>query len=320
MSIKSILRNALDSILLVRGLQLVKVNEYKNLISFNGSVFEERSKIAKQKDTIDSIVFSKDRAMQLHAFLVSFIEMTTDAGKVYILYKATSDRHKKSYNDLISHFKDEEFVFIEENNFKRQLIEIYEDSNSKTIGLYVDDMIFLNPIDYNAISNINYLNYIVSLSRGENFVFSQVLNKKLIPPEFVKLNNGFTCFNWNSSNEYSDWTYPLGVSGYFYDRVEFLVMIRSIDFIAPNSLEGNLQIYLPLFQFRFGLCMESISCVAVSANIVQSEWTNPILGSFSVEMLLLNWEKGLCIDTTKFYFKDGQLAQYQDYEFIPRSW
>ncbi|MBC8484476.1 MAG: hypothetical protein H8D45_00335 [Bacteroidetes bacterium] len=318
LNIKRIIRHILDSILLNRGFQLVKINEYRNNLVFLRNVFIEQDKCKNQKKRIDSIVFSRDRAMQLHAFLVSFKKMVTGYGKVFIIYKATSERHNRSYNDLKKIFKDEDFEFIKEANFKKQLIDICEKSFSKTIGLYVDDMIFLRSVDYNIIENVDTFNYIVSLSRGKDLVYSQVLNMKLTLPDFTNMNNGLYRFNWDFSSEVSDWTYPLGVAGYFYDRIEFVVMLRSIDFKAPNSLEGNLQTYMPHYKSRFGLCMETTVCVPINANIVQAEWLNPIIGTFSVEELMEKWENGLCINTEKFYFKEGKFAQYQKYEFIKR--
>jgi hypothetical protein len=96
-------------------------------------------------------------------------------------------------------------------------------------------------------------------------------------------------------------------------------MLKSIDFKAPNSLEGNLQVFKPIFIHRFGVCLDQICCVAVHANIVQTEHDNPVLGTFSIADLLNKWNQGLMIDTTRFYGKGGDVAQLQAYEFVPRT-
>jgi hypothetical protein len=318
MSIKSIIVNRFISFLNKRGMQLVETKNYQNILAYTKRVHDEQNDRRSLENNILSIVFSKDRAMQLHAFLDSYRKMVSGYGKMYILYKTSNEKHKKSYSDLIEVFKDEDFVFIEEVDFRKQLIDICEGSFAKTIGFYVDDMIFIQPVDYNKLLTVDTFSCIVSLSRGKDLVYSQVLNKKLNIPKFSKRKDGLISFKWDYSTEFSDWTYPLGVGGYFYGRDEMVVMLRSIDFTSPNTLEGNLQAYCPIYLKRFGLCLEKIACVCVHANIVQSDWSNPILGTFSVENLLKKWEDGACININKFYYKEGQVAKYQEYEFLPR--
>jgi hypothetical protein len=77
--------------------------------------------------------------------------------------------------------------------------------------------------------------------------------------------------------------------------------------------------YIPFYKYRYGLCLETISCVCIHANIVQTDWSNPILGTSSIENLLELWEQGLSINTEKFYDKLGKDVKYQEYEFIQRN-
>lgn len=244
--------------------------------------------------------------------------MVSERGTMYILYKTSDDRHRKSYEEVIEIFKKEDFIFIEENNFREQLLCICKKSIAKTIGLFVDDMIFIKNINYKKIVNINTLDYVVSLSRGKDMDYSIVLKKKLIMPEFTKYDDEFLCFRWDYSQVFSDWTYPIGVSGYFYGRDELVVMLHSTLFKMPNSLESNLQKFKPMFINRFGMCLEQISCVCIHANIVQTECINPVLGTFTIEDLLVNWESGFMIDLKHFFGITGAAAQFQDYQFIKR--
>lgn len=302
-----------------KGFLLIDKKQYNSILHYSENLLNAYCNKRVKSDYIDSIVFSKDRAMQLFAFLKSFDEMISNKGKMTIIYKSSDERHRKSYFQLISYFDSQKYVFIEEVDFRSQLIKVCEESRESTLGLFVDDMIFLQKIDFDLINKVNPLTHIVSLSRGMDLVYSQVLNKKNILPAFKEEASGMFSYNWNSSDELNDWTYPLGVGGFFYDRIELLSIFKSIDFKAPNSLEGNMQVYLPLFINRFGLCFKKIACVCVHANIVQSEWSNPIIGTFSIEELLKKWEDGLSIDITKFYNKDGMEAKFQKYEFKMRT-
>ena len=95
-------------------------------------------------------------------------------------------------------------------------------------------------------------------------------------------------------------------------------MLQSVDFKAPNSLEARLQVFLPFFAGRFGLCTERAVCTCVPANLVQSEWSNPHLGTFTVDELLSVWEEGKMIDRRAFYGRQLHETQTQRYTFVER--
>lgn len=299
------------------GYQLLKTKDFNDKIDYYRRVLIEGKNIQKEKK-IDSIVFSKDRAMQLHAFLKSYVEMVQGRGAMYVLYKVSNESHARSYSDLKEIFRNDNIVFIEETDFRKQLIELCERSNAITISFYVDDMIFLNKVNYEHIINIDTLENVVSLGRGKDLGYSMVLEKKQSLPEFITKPDGFVYFRWDYTTDHNDWTYPIGVGGYFFGRDELVVMLKGIEFKAPNSLENNLQVYKPMFIHRSGVCQDQISCIPVHANLVQTESVNPDLGTFSIEDLLHKWEEGLMIDLHKFYGISGAVAQYQTYEFIKR--
>jgi hypothetical protein len=298
-----------------KGLKIYKTNEINRLTKHYWNV-SIKNKYSNNLERIDSIVFSKNRALQLNAFIESYGYMVKNRGTLYILYKASDERHKKSYLELQNILPKEEYIFIEEIDFRNQFIEICEKSNAKILGLYVDDMIFLIKVDYKAIINIDMEECNVTLSRGRDL--DDHPGRKLVLPEFKKRSDGFESFRWDYSDSYSHWTYPIGVSGYFYLRDEFLEMLKITPFKAPNSLESNLQKFVPLFQQRTGLCMHQISCVCVHANLVQTEVENTTIGTHTVEELLLKWEEGYKINLNLFYGITGKIAQDQTYSFIRR--
>ncbi len=305
------------SLLGKKGYQLLRTNELNEKVDYYRKILIE-SKVGKRKQQIDSIVFSKDRAMQLYAFLKSYVEMVSGSGTMYVLYKVTDERHAGSYNDLKEIFRDDNIIFIEELDFRKQLIDLCQQSVAITIGLYVDDMVFLKKVNYEKLLNVDTLENVVSLGRGQDLGYSMVLEKKQILPDFINRPDGLVYFRWDYTTDYNDWTYPIGVGGYFFGRDELLVMLRGVKFKAPNSLENNLQLYKPMFIHRFGVCLNQISCIPVHANLVQTESINPDLGTFSIEDLLHKWEEGLVIDLNKFYGVSGATAQFQTYEFIKR--
>ena len=311
------LKNKVLNFLNSRGYQLIKDSELEDKMSYFKNVLKE-SKKKELNDEIDSIIFSKDRAMQLHAFLTSYIDKVKNRGTLYILYTTSDNRYAKSYKELMNLFKGEDFIFIKESDFREQLIGICSDSKAKIIGFYVDDMIFVQDIDYNHILDYDTLEHVVSIGRGQDLDYNIVLSKPNKTPQFTKVNNGFYKFRWDFINEKNDFTYPLGVGGYFYGKEEVSVMLNGIQFKAPNSLEISLQSFKPYFIHRFGVCKKHTVSVAVHANIVQTEGYNPVLGTFTLDELLKLWEDGFMINLSKFYEVNGAVAQVQKYEFIKR--
>ena len=71
-----------------RGYQLLRTTELNEKVDYYRKILIE-SKVGKREQQIDSIVFSKDRAMQLYAFLKSYVEMVSGRGTMYVLYKVT---------------------------------------------------------------------------------------------------------------------------------------------------------------------------------------------------------------------------------------
>lgn len=309
---KSFLKKTLNYILRKKGMVL-----QNQALMLYPSLALKQLGIVNTENRIDSIIFSKDRAIQLHAFIESYFERVNGADRLVVLYKATGE-HVSSYEELKQIWKGYDILFIEETDFRKQLNEICAKSTAKLLGFYVDDMIFTESVSYHEILRYNPLEYIVSLSRGLDFTYSQVLDKKMNLPAFEKIeNSAFYSFHWDYSEEFNDWTYPLGGSAYFYSRHEIVAMFDLIPYKAPNSLESAMQILLPYFKVRKGLCMDRISCCCVPVNIVQEECMNPVTGYISTQDLLGKWNQGLKIDISKFE-KVGVKGIYMDYEYIKR--
>lgn len=269
------------------------------------------------QNKIDSIIFSKDRAIQLHAFIESYFEKVDGADTLYVIYKATG-AHAKSYEELKDIWAAKPVIFVNETNFRDQLNEIVSQSRAKLIGFYVDDMIFTRSVSYGEILSFDPLKYIVCLSRGFDFTYSQVLDKAMELPNFTKIENSeFYSYNWNYSTEFNDWTYPLGVSAYFYSRHEIAAMFNLISYKAPNSLEIGMQLMMPYFIGRKGLCMDTIGCVCVPVNLVQQECLNPVTGFATTDELLEKWNEGLKIKTADFNGV-GVNGVHMNYNYISR--
>lgn len=257
--------------------------------------------------------------MQLHAFLGSYFDNIDNASPMVVLYKSSSREHSNSYQELIASYSSKNVTFIKETAFRAQLIDTLASTTASRIVFYVDDIIFTHGFDYSLLNTLNPYTTVAALSRGQDLTYSTVLLRELTLPQFTPLSKGLLGFKWNELDEFSDWTFPLGVSGFMYARAEVLCMLQSMEFKAPNSLEANLQVYRPFFIHRFGACAPNAVAVCVHANLTQVEYlSNPTINTFTVESLLKHWEAGKCIDRQAYYNKPMRVSQEQTYLFTDR--
>lgn len=312
---KKYIKNKILFFLDKKGFQRKPIGEDPKVILYN----QMKSVFIPQNDKIVSVIFSKDRAMQLDGFLASYFENVKNYTEIKVLFHVSNEAHKKSYDDLQKIYANFPVEFISETNFRNNLIDTIEKATEDRLIFYVDDMLFSQKIDYNWLKTVNPLNDIVCLSRGKDLNYSTVLAKRLEVPYFNKISENLYQFKWNEIGEFSDWTYPIGVSGYMFSRLEILAMIKATNFKAPNSLEHNLQQFLPYFTNRGGICLENVATPCVHTNLTQTEGYNNILGHYSLEELLDLWNMNKRINFYEFMGLTVSEAEVKKYNFIDRS-
>ncbi|KUG10406.1 hypothetical protein BEI02_16975 [Elizabethkingia sp. HvH-WGS333] len=312
---KKIIKSKILDFLDKKGFQRKPIGEDPKINLYN----QMKSIFSPANNNIVSIIFSKDRAMQLDGFLASYFENVENYSPIKVLFHVSNKDHKNSYDDLEQIYSDLPVEFIQETNFRDNLIEILETASEDRVVFYVDDMLFSQKINYDWLKEVDPLLDIVSLSRGKDFNYSTVLAKELQLPSFNKFSENLYRFKWNEITEFSDWTYPIGVSGYMFSRPEIMAMIKATNFKAPNSLEHNLQKFMPYFDSRGGICLENVATPCVHTNLTQTEGYNNVLGHFSLEELLDLWNQNKRIHYKEFLGLKVSEAEIKKYNFIDRS-
>jgi hypothetical protein len=184
------------------------------------------------------IVFSKDRPMQLELFIRSFNKYVKDFDKytVRILYTYSNDEYKKGYDKLISNDY-YNIIFIKENNFKNDLINLFNPYEKHSV-FFVDDIVFKNPIDFydNQMEIFENDKNIVcrSLRLNSNLTYCYAMGCNISRPNFLENN----IFYWNGQQ--GDYGYPMSVDGHIFRTNEILPYVLYMDYRNPNSFEGNM--------------------------------------------------------------------------------
>ncbi|NJK98764.1 MAG: hypothetical protein HC905_31035 [Bacteroidales bacterium] len=132
-----------------------------------------------------AIVFSKDRAIQLHALLASYLDMVMNPVPLTILYTTTNQRHQKAYEELITLFEEKNFHFIKEKNFKSDLLNVLKATPCDKVFFMTDDAVFIDKFDLNEAVSFDPSGYIFTLNKGLDHTWCYTYNCEQELPEFI---------------------------------------------------------------------------------------------------------------------------------------
>ncbi|GEO07621.1 hypothetical protein [Segetibacter aerophilus] len=311
-------------------LQIKKVTSLKAEKRYYESVIrglEELNKIRIEADetvlnkSIEGLVFSKDRPMQLHALLMSYFKRASNPAAITILFKASNQDFSNAYKQLMNEMGSYAVNFIEESNFYSQVNEWVKTNKAGRIFFLTDDAIILEEFDMNDVLQFNPLSTIFSLTKGTDLTFCFNHNRPQSLPDFKKIPNTnhldqyFLDWVWEDMPNSPDWAYPLSLDGTFFLKKEMEVLIRNIKFRNPNTFEANLQVFVRAFLPRKGACYPKAKYVNIPCNLVQTEVKNRTTTAYTVEELNRIWNTGKRIDIMKFHLLDAQSAQTMKFEF-----
>lgn len=283
------------------GLRLMRAKDYDKLIGRESLLLEMQHQMFQRESEasdldLELIVFSMDRALQLHGLLSSMLHHLQGEYSVRVLYRSSTEAHQKAYDEVQSSMADRgTFIWQKESDFRADLIQLLQDGSSSQVAFLVDDIVFIRPLDLTSLRWADYSKGILSLRLGRGIDYCYTKAKKMTEPELASINkrDGTLSFSWRKG-EY-DWAYPLSVDGHVFPRSEMLVAAEMLRYSAPNSFERALQLLNPLYQKRTGYCFTAPKILNIPLNKVQNE-NNNISADISPEYLLEQWNKGMMLN------------------------
>jgi len=250
-------------------------------------------------DNLVGLIFSRDRAMQLHAVLESFHARCRDSGRIrlYVLYRTSDTFHQRQYELLKDTFAN--VNFIRETDFRRQTLDIIRSGHY--ILFMVDDNIFVG--DFELLRIVDALARHpeaigFSLRLGRNTTRNYSRNINVAPPEFNPVAGGILKYDWTRQGYH--FGYPLEVSSSVYRTADILPLAEQLEFDNPNTLEGFMAANAALYATRrkFLLCPSLSVAFCNPLNMVQTVCVNRTGGGAdgSAENLAKMYERGFRID------------------------
>jgi hypothetical protein len=289
----------LNKLLSFFSLRLIRFNDdYFLKAILYSELFQINSKIID--NSLGCIIFSKDRALQLDGLLRSFYLNKIGECRIMVIYSSSSKEHKKAYIEVIDRHK-KEVVFVEEfGGFKTTLVKVINFIETAKVFFLVDDIIFIEPVDFDYLSRIDTSKFIFSLRMGNHLSYSYVVSKDQGLPVFINKNDEYLYWDWTRAE--LDWAYPFSVDGHIFGLEEIKLLTEFSDFKAPNSFEGALQKEISLFSNRLSMSYRKARIFNNPCNKVQKE-ANNLHGNFHQDDLLKGWQNGdeLDIDSLQGY-------------------
>lgn len=290
-----------------RGSKKRKNSESKALLQVSRLIAHTGTKC----NTIHCIVFSMDRAMQLHALLGSYRDQVVNAPRLSVIYRVSSADHEKAYSTTFQEFSDLIEVAVRQDtreSFRGLVIDALKSTNAKNIVFLVDDDLFVEPVDMRAFASYATSYCVPTLRLGENLGRSYTEQRSQARPDLIEYQRATMAHGaspkdllmwcWNGGE--LDWGYPLSVDGHILQRDEVIAMAEAIEFNSPNTFEGNLQLFNPVCQCRTGVCYRKSRLVNIPYNRVQTDFEN-IHDDIHQDYMLEKWNEGYRIDRHAYY-------------------
>ncbi len=267
---------------------------------------------------IEGIVFSKDRPLQLHALLKSYLHHVESPAPLHVLYKATSPEMECAYRELFTDVSASPIAAHAESNFRDDVRQLLGTIRSERVFFLVDDILFIEPFDLDALCRWDWLRYIPTLrhGRGIDYCYTRSVPQKE-PPFLTDAPPGFIIWRWQDGEH--EYAFPLSLDGHVFHREEIAIIAAHSDFVGPNTLETILQLYIDAFLCRQAVAYEKARLVNVPWNRVQAEWDSRH-GTVSEAELLRAWQDGMEVDIHSFSgYKNRSTHEELPLKLIPRK-
>ena len=272
-----------------------------------------------------TIIFSKDRPLQLHGTLESFRLRCLESSTVpvSVIYRATSSEYVNGYERLKKEFAMKLSIdWIEETNFKKNLLDQLIDSKGQKSGLIgrifgrkvmlrhlyvlflVDDNLFIRDFSIETTlatlgKNPTSIGFSLRVGKNTHYCYSNSCQQAF--PEFINAAEGVLSFHWPGCE--GDFGYPIEVSSSVYRTKDLLSLLQNLPYSNPNRLEQALSVSSRLFARKQPklLCFDRSVAFCVPVNKVQNILDNRAGSSeeYSSEALNQLFLKGYRIDVEK---------------------
>lgn len=278
--------------------------------------------------SISLLCFSKDRPLQLEAYLTSLSRMCTERLVVRVLYACTN-RFESAYRTLRDYFPDVEFQ--READFRKQVRDFVGNAKTPFLMFGCDDVVFKGVWDprevlvtFQRLPNL----LAFSLRLGKEITHCYPMRRDMALPNFLET-TPFLVWEWRRGE--LDWGYPWELDCTIYSRDFARAMLRELDKLRlpwrkldwshPNRFEGlGAGLVRHMTNLDLMAAYPAARASVVTINRVQEIEPNRVYeANLPVEVLLEKWNNGIILDTNHYVNRSYRSIHIGDAFFTERS-
>ena len=275
-----------------------------------------------QNQSVDVVVFSYNRPMQLFAFLESLSKYAKNSNEIHIIYRADIPSHVQAYEIVKQQFPHAQFHKQGSNphqDFKPLVLSSTFSKTSSTdyVVFAVDDIIITDYFDFAECVKAlqTYKGWGFFLRFGKNITEEFTTKMKNPCPRGITDSDGF--FIWDLRDGKGSWGYPNCLDMTVYKKQDIQNIFKNAHYNNPNSLETRWDGNRRFNSSTIGICYLHSKIINIPMNqvyISQNRQTNLHTADELLQRFLDGWE----IDISKFY-KIDNTSVHVDYDvsFIP---
>jgi len=216
---------------------------------------------------LNVLIFSKNRACQLHALLETYRRFVTGDVNLRVLGLATSAEFRRGYAILEERF--DGTLLAREHDFRSDVFRLLSPSRPYTM-FAVDDQIFRRPVDLNAACRVleDARVLCVSLRLSPDITRCYMSDTDTTPPHFESGVGEALLYPWR---DYAgDWGYPMSQDTTIFRTADLLPLLHRLSWNNPTESEGEMSRH-PL-PHPLMACYNEAAAMNVPANLVQ-QWS-----------------------------------------------
>jgi hypothetical protein len=227
--------------------------------------------IWKLFDTMNIVIFSKDRPAQLELFLTSmkyFFPEWHKSRDIHVLYTYSNEAFGAGYVKTITMHPEIHYVFENKGMFKMDTLGLLSKDRGLTT-FFVDDDVFKGEFKMRSEEVKEFLIRediaCVSLRLCPRINYCYTMNVPMKTPNF--LDSRRYIWKWRDACP-GDWSYPMSLDGHIFKTAEILPLLTLLDFSNPNTMEGTLA--NSPYNIPHMICFEESKILNIPANKVQN--------------------------------------------------
>lgn len=214
----------------------IRIGNYvRSLTPYEALKYPPYQKKEMENASVDIVIFSLDRCMQLHACLESIQKYVSGVNNIYVIYVSSNEKYDQGYKNLKQIFSSVFFIrqpLPLEETFKSTLLKYLFDENenhSKYVVFGVDSSLLKDHVDINLVVKMmeSTKAYAFFLSLGN------IEQQKKLPPIFKMANETYV---WQLYHGEGVWNWPHNLDMTVYRKKDIKNLLFEIEYSNPNDL------------------------------------------------------------------------------------